>query len=218
MIIIKETDVHAKGGIVKGSRSVQFFGNITSEWARDGKKHEELRSRLRQQFEKQLPDIVKRLAETRSFISLEDTEFSDLLKEAMQAYSNGYWRSVVALIGVAGESFTEKLYCDIPDIVLDENVRITRHELLGKDDNVRENIKIAALLVYKKINKPIFDKLRRIKALRDSCVHHQLRKKPHNFHAEAKEAFNSFTEITVWYTQQIHSTINAETIVIEKAD
>ena len=130
---------------MRDTYSAQFIGNITSEWAKDEKKHEELRNKIRQNLERQIPSIIERLAETRPFLIPESVEFSNLLMEARSAYSLGYWRAVVALIGIAGESFADRIYRTIDHVVSSENMKMTRQELFGKDTNIREKNKIAAM-------------------------------------------------------------------------
>jgi hypothetical protein len=148
-----------------------LYGNRVSELAKDSKFHGKLRSELKEKFEKYLPKLIEHLSETKAFLCPAGEEFTTLLKEAQNAYGAGYWRSVIALIGVASESYTEKLYLTIDKITSTNKVDLTRIELFGKDENVRENSKLGALLLCGKIDRPIFTKLSRIKKLRDSCVH-----------------------------------------------
>lgn len=187
--------------------SSQFIGDITSEWARDVNKHEELRNNIRQKFERQMPSIIERLAGTKPFIIPESFEFSNLLIEARSAYLMGFWRAVVALIGVAGESFTDRLYQTIDNVVSGGNIQMKRQELFGKDENIREKNKIAALLFCNKIEKPIYTKLCRIKTLRDSYVHPK--KKLCDMQSEAKEALNTFIEIMGWHVNKTVGTIRS---------
>lgn len=178
----------------------QFIGDITSEWAKDVDRHEELSNNIRQKLEKQMPSIIERIAETRPFLIPENIEFSNLLIEAKSAYSFGFWRAVIALIGVAGESFTDRLYRTIDHVISTANIKMERQELFGKDENVRGKNKIAALLFCNIIEKPIYKKLCRIKKLRDSYVHPT--KGVHDVHSEAKEALNTFIEIMDWYVDK----------------
>lgn len=183
---------------MRDQHMAQFIGDITSEWAKDVDRHEELSNNIRQKIEKQMPSIIKRIAETRPFLIPENFEFSNLLIEAKSAYSFGFWRSVIALIGVAGESFTDRLYQTINNVISSGNFQMKRQELFGNDDNVRGKNKIAALLFCNIIEKPIYNKLCRIKRLRDSYVHPK-KGKIHDAHSEAKEALNTFIEIMDWY-------------------
>ena len=186
---------------MQDAKYTQFFGDVTPELAKDKRKHKELQNSIRRDLEKQVPYIIERLAETRSFLIPEGIEYSDLLVEASSAYSMGYWRSVIALIGVAGESFTDDIYHTIDYIISSENTRMTRQELFGEDTNIRERNKRAALLFCRKIEKPIYNKLCRIKTLRDSYVHPK--KKAHDMHSDAKEALNTFIEIMDWYVDKV---------------
>lgn len=126
--------------------TAQFIGDITSEWAKDVNKHEEISKDIRQKLEKQIPSMIERIAETRPYIIPENLEFSNLLVEAKSAYSFGFWRAVIALIGVAGESFTDRLYQTINHITSIENIKMKRQDLFGNDEYVRGKNKIAALL------------------------------------------------------------------------
>lgn len=178
----------------------QFIGDITSEWAKDVNRHEELSNNIRQNIEKQLPSIIERIAETRPFLIPENLEFSDLLIEAKSAYSFGFWRAVIALIGVAGESFSNRLYQTINHVISNGGIQLKRQELFGNDENVSEKSKIAALLFCNIIEKPVYTKLCRIKKLRDHYVHPI--KGVHNVHSEAKEALNTFIEIMDWHVNR----------------
>jgi len=186
--------------IMQDQYTAQFIGDITSEWAKDVNKHEELSNDIRQKLEKQIPSMIERIAETRPYLIPEYLEYSNLLVEAKSAYSFGFWRAVIALIGVAGESFTDRLYQTVNHVTSIENIQMKRQELFGNDEYVRGNNKIAALLFCNIIEKPIYTKLCRIKKLRDSYVHPT--KRVHDVHSEAKETLNTFIEIMDWYVNK----------------
>ncbi len=168
---------------MQDSKSFQFIGDLTSDYARDKSKHEEIRNDFRKSLEQQLPLMIDRLSEIGTILIPEGKEFSDLLTEAKSAYVMGYWRAVVALIGVAGESFTDSLCRTIDS---------------GKNIPAKE--KIAALLSCNKIEAHISDRLLTIKRLRNSCVHPK--KMQNDMHPEAKEALNAFIEIMDWHTNK----------------
>jgi len=191
---------------------VEFYGNIVSEYARDPEKYEELRMELSEKFNKKLPSIMRNLSETSPCISKDDEEFTSLLKEAIEAYSQSHWRAVIALIGVAGESFTNQMYEQISDFTSIKGVKMGRMDLLGKDEHVNERIKIAALRFCNEIDDSVYTQLLKIKDFRDHCVHPQ--RKKHQWHNEAKESLNSFIRITNWNSQKMYNNSKHKNIEI----
>ena len=60
--------------------------------------------------------MVSRLAEVDPIITLEVGAYIDFMREAVDAVQFGLWRAVVALIGIAAESFTDTLYNQVNNV------------------------------------------------------------------------------------------------------
>jgi len=104
------------------------------------------------------------------------------------------------------------MYERIGDFTSNTGVKMERDDLFGKNRNVNEKIKIAALKFCNGIDDAIYKKLLKIKKLRDNCIHPQ--KKEHEWHNEARESLNSFIEITNWNSQKMYNNIKPKNIEI----
>jgi len=131
----------------------------------------QLEAELKEQLINEVPQMVSRLAELEAFITIEVGEYIDFMREAVEAFQFRLWRAVVALIGIAAESFTDTLYSHIKHVTSTGGVSISKEKLFGRDDYMPEERKLAVLLVFGVILSDDFMRLRRIKRLRDQYVH-----------------------------------------------
>lgn len=141
--------------------------------AKNEKLRPQLENRLRDELVKTVPAMVARLAELEPLITREVGEYTNFLMEAQSAFQFGLWRGVVALIGIAAENFTDSLYNQITRVKSATGEEIAKDELFGRDDYMPEQRKLAVLRLFGLLDKSSYNKLVRIKKLRDLYVHPQ---------------------------------------------
>jgi hypothetical protein len=115
--------------------------------------------------------MVTRLAELEPIITPEVGEYIDFMREAVDAYQLGLWRAVVALIGIATENFTDTLYEGVKNVRSSTGTTISKEKLFGREDYMPEERKLAVLHTFGIIQQDDYDRLRKIKKLRDKYVH-----------------------------------------------
>jgi hypothetical protein len=150
---------------------VSAFIDLEPNWAKDEKlrhKHEE---ELKEQLIHDVPQMISRFAEIDAIITLEVGDYIDFMREAVDAYKFGLWRAVVALIGIAAESFTDTLYIQVKDVQSTSGVSMSKEILFGRDDYMPEERKLAVLCTFGIILSEDYERLRKIKRLRDKYVH-----------------------------------------------
>jgi hypothetical protein len=160
-----------EGRLCMNNQLISTFIDLEPNWA----KHEKLRLQYEEELKKRLtsgvPQMISRLAELDPIITLEVGEYISFMREAVEAFQFGLWRAVVALIGIASESFTDTLYSQVKDVKSISGVSIPKDKLFGRDDYMPEERKLAVLYILGFILSKDYDRLRRIKKLRDKYVH-----------------------------------------------
>lgn len=156
---------------------------------------------LRPQYEAQLREelingvskMVDRTAELEYILTLEIGTYIDFWREAREAYISGLWRAVIALNGIAAESFTDTLYAKVKNVKAPSGVSLSKTTLFGDENHMPEDRKLAVLYLLNFIEKEDYDKLKNIKSIRDKYVHPN--GKPTDVEADAKEINRLFQSI-----------------------
>ena len=154
-------------------REVRTYVNLEPNWARRPELRPQFEEEIKSQLIKDVPAMVSRLAELGPLISSEVGEYAELMMEAERAFMHGFWRAVVALVGCAAEGFTDKLYDRIKQVKSVSGEGVSKEKLFGKDGSVPALRKLTVLKAFGLIDKAAYQKLLRIKKLRDSYVHPQ---------------------------------------------
>lgn len=135
--------------------------------ARDPETRSEIENELKQELMEDVPAMVTRLAR------LEDIFATDVegafLCEAVEAFQYGLWRAVIGLVGIVAERLVDDLYARLKPLTSRDGKQISKTELLGQ--RPLERSKLAILCVSGVIKSAHYDKLVRIKKLRDLYVH-----------------------------------------------
>lgn len=145
--------------------------DFTPIHAKDEKLRPQLEESLKEQLVNDVPAMVSRLAKLEQLITVELDEYTDLLVEARLAFQYGLWRGVVALIGITAEKFTDSIYSQIKQVRSLDGEEIDKKRIFGDDAHVPEKRKLEILRFFGLITSPSFDKLIKIKKLRDKYVH-----------------------------------------------
>ena len=152
-------------------RLISTFIDFEPNHARDERLCPQYEAGLKEQLVHNVPQMVSRLTEVDPIITLEVGAYIDFMREAVDAFQFGLWRAVVALIGIAAESFTDTLYNQVNNVKSSSGVNIPKEKLFGRDDYMPEERKLAVLFTFGIILSEDYEKLRTIKKLRDQYVH-----------------------------------------------
>ena len=129
----------------------------------------QLEDSLKQKLIQEIPAMVERVAMLENLITLEvEVNF---MMEAREAFQYGLWRAAIGLIGIVAEKFTDGLYTQLKSVVPRDGKQISKAELLGERPSERS--KLAILYVSGIISQAHYDKLVKIKELRNLYVHPQ---------------------------------------------
>ncbi len=172
---------------------VSGFIDLIPNHAKNEMLRPQYESELKEQLVNNVPQMVSRLAELDPIITLEVGEYIDFMREAVDAFQFGLWRAVVALIGIAAESFTDTLYSRSKNVTSTSGVSISKEKLFGRDDYMPEERKLAVLFVFGIILSDDYERLRRIKRLRDQYVHP--RGKAPDVEKDAREVIRLFRSV-----------------------
>ena len=173
------------------NKIVSAFIDFQPNWAKNEKLRMQFENRLKSRLSQEVPAMVERLKKLEWLMTLELGEYADCMKEASEAFMYGLWRAVVSLIGIAAERFTDGLYSQLQWIILKDKKRISKSELLGQRPSERS--KLAMLLISGLVDSAVYDKLVRIKELRDFYVHPQ--RKARNAEKDALTAMRLFRSV-----------------------
>ncbi len=172
---------------------ISAFIDLEPNWAKDERLRLQYEEELKKRLTSDVPQMISRLAEIDAIITLEVGEYIYFMKEAVEAFQFGLWRAVVALIGIASESFTDTLYSQVKDVKSTSGVNISKEKLFGRDDYMPEERKLAILFIFSIILSEDYERLRRIKKLRDKYVHPK--GKTSSVEQDAREAIRLFRSI-----------------------
>ena len=129
----------------------------------------QLEDGLKQKLIQEIPAMMERVAMLENLITLEVEV--DFMFEAREAFQYGLWRAAIGLIGIVAERLTDGLYTQLKTVISRDGKQISKTELLGERPSERS--KLAALYVSGIISQAHYDKLVKIKKLRDFYVHPQ---------------------------------------------
>ncbi|MBI2328266.1 MAG: hypothetical protein HYU85_01220 [Chloroflexi bacterium] len=169
-----------------------FIDFIPNE-ARNEMLRPQYESELKERLINDVPNMVSRLAELDPIITIEVGEYIDFMREAVDAFQFGLWRAVVALIGIAAESFTDTLYSEFKNVTSTSGVSMTKEKLFGRDDYIPEERKLAVLFTFGTISSNDYERLRKIKNLRDRYVHPK--EKAPSVEKDAREVIRLFRSV-----------------------
>lgn len=142
--------------------------DTTSNAIKNPEVKKQIEDSLREDFEKELPEVIKRMEEVLSFLTHEVGIYSKLLREAKRCYEEGLYCSSLAMIGITAERFCLELSENI-------NFKINDNEI-SEEDLFNRPIKSQwlrlSLLEKAKIIKPeIYEKLKEIDTIRNKYIH-----------------------------------------------
>lgn len=152
---------------------VETYIDLLPTHAKKQELRPQLENDLKDELVRAVPAMVSRLAELEPLITREVGEYINFLMEARSAFQFGLWRGVVALIGIAAENFTDSLFSQIMVVKSVAGEEIAKDKLFGRDGYVPEQRKLEVLRLFGLVNKSSYEKLVRIKKLRDLYVHPQ---------------------------------------------
>lgn len=173
------------------NKPVLAFIDFQPNWAKNKKLRTQFENTLKSRLSQEVPAMVERLKRLEWLMTLELGEYADFMKEASEAFMYGLWRATVSLVGIAAERFTDGLYSQLQWIILKDKKRISKSELLGQRPSERS--KLAMLVVSDLVDSAVYDKLVKIKKLRDSYVHPQ--RKARNVEKDALDAMRLFRDV-----------------------
>jgi hypothetical protein len=128
----------------------------------------QIEKNLRKDFEKELPNRLKRMGKVPSFITTDVGIYTQLFEEAKQCYNSGLYHATIAMIGIATERFSIELSTKII-FKINEN-KITEKDLFGRD--IQKQWLRLDLLEKSKVLKPEYvKKLKKIEIIRNKYVH-----------------------------------------------
>jgi hypothetical protein len=70
----------------------------------------QIEEQLRNQFEKSMPEVIKRMAEIPALLTADVGLYSQFLDEAKNCYLSGLFRASVSMIGMASERFVIEIF------------------------------------------------------------------------------------------------------------
>ena len=141
--------------------------DIRPSYARDPETRPQIENELKQELMEDVPAMVARLARLEDIFAT-DVE-GEFLSEAVEAFQYGLWRAVIGLVGIVAERLVDDLYTQLKPVTSRDGKQISKTELLG--ERPLERSKLAMLCVSGLIKSAHYDKLVRIKKLRDLYVH-----------------------------------------------
>lgn len=130
-----------------------------------------LEQELKDRCVAEVPSMISRMAELDEIMTTDLGDYVDFFAEARQAFLQGLWRSVVALIGIAAESFRSDLYAQIRYVGSASGKEVPKENIFGREDALSEKRKLEILKLFGVITPASHDKLSKIKKLRDRYVH-----------------------------------------------
>ena len=141
--------------------------NTTSNIIKFPEIKKQIEDNLRDKLEKSIPDRLKRMGEIPSFITHEVGFYSQLLNEAEDCYESGLYYATISMIGIATERFCMELEEKIK-LKINDN-EIGKDILFGK--KLKQFKRLDLLRIGKLINNETFDRLNKIKDIRDKYIH-----------------------------------------------
>ncbi|SFG83674.1 hypothetical protein [Oribacterium sp. WCC10] len=128
---------------------------LRKEYIKRDKKY--LAQIIQDRIAKDIDNIVNRWYELNDIghIPVEE-KFLDLLKEAEQLYSFGYYTGAVAIVGIATEEYSKFLYC----------------KYIGGVDKLTQKDRIDELQKFNHISNILKNKLHDIRKIRNECMHY----------------------------------------------
>lgn len=175
---------------------------VTFDFTSNALKNLGIRKQVKEQwtsyFVKSLPDMIKREMKVKAFITDKMGDYHKLLREARVCYRNGFFHSCIAMVGITAERFaveaSENLDFKINDIKTSEK------ELFDKELSQYRRLRI--LLKAKILNSEEFDKLDKIRDIRNKYIHFKESKNPAR---DALKVLNLMYEV-ITRIEAIHKT------------
>ena len=176
--------------VKKKDKGVLTYINLEPTHAKDPRLRPKLEEDIKTELTTGVPEMVSRLAKLEPLISHEVGEYADFIMEADRAFMHGLWRGVIALVGIAAEGFTDSLYGQITHVRSATGEEIAKEKLFGRDDYMPRQRTLEVLRLFGLIDNGTYDKLVRIRKLRDMYVHPQVN--GHDSERDAQECMTLF--------------------------
>jgi len=127
----------------------------------------QIEDNLRQNFEMELPETIKRMGETSSFITAEVGFYSKLLNDAKECYRLGLYYATISMIGITAERFSIELSEKV-EFKINEK-KILEEDLFDK--SLKQSLRLILLKKAEIIKLEIYNKLKEISEIRNKYVH-----------------------------------------------
>jgi hypothetical protein len=128
----------------------------------------QIEDQLRNNFEKDLPNVLKRMGEIPSFLTADVGFYSKLLEEAKKCYRSGLYYATVSMVGIASERFAIELAEKMKFKVNEQE--ITERDLF--EAPIQKQLRRLNLLAKSKVLKEKYaEKLKEIDAIRNKYIH-----------------------------------------------
>lgn len=128
----------------------------------------QIEKELRNNFEKELPNRLKRMGEIPSFITADVGVYSKLLDEAKECYKLGLYHATIAMVGITAERFAIELFEKI-------KFKINESEIIEKNlfgAKIQKQKRRINLLEKSHLLKPKYaEKLKEVYKIRNKYVH-----------------------------------------------
>ena len=174
------------------NKLVSAFIDLEVNHAKDPRLRPQFEAELKEELVNKVPQMASRLAELDHIITVEVGQYIHFMTEATEAYKFGLWRAVIALVGIAAESFIDALYGHLKTILSKSGEHVRKEDLFG-ETNVPEARKITVLFTYGMIPADDYKRLLSIRELRRQYVHPK--GKALNPQNDAKKSIKLFREI-----------------------
>lgn len=171
-------------------RTEQVYFDMLPNLVKSEEGRQKLKEVLLQKHQEHVEDSVERVTELTPFWTTEIGSYVNYLDEANWLYIFGFDRAVVAMVGVAAESFAAALY-DRVRVQAMEGGTMKKAKIFGHPNQKR---RIEILYAVGVISESVRQDLQEIRALRNLYVHPDPARTP-DPRRDARRCLNLFREV-----------------------
>ncbi len=172
------------------------------------KDFEQFEDSFKARYESNVKDVVKRLTKVKSFISFENGDWTDFYQETKDAFSMGYYRSVVALVGIMAEAYSEMIFDKIQ--IKSRSGLCNNSKLFGEKDRIRQARRLDIIKELGGLEEKDFNKLKYIAKTRNRLLHRFKEKVSEDV---ALKVLNSFLEVIESKISNKHTLKNGKNVL-----
>ncbi len=149
-------------------KGIPIYIDTTSRALSVSKKvREQISNQIKNKLMNEIPEIIKREKNIRALMTDELGDYLMLLREAKEVYKLGYFHSAIAMVGIAVERFSIELESHLRFEI--NGNPITQKNLIGNHFNQYKRLRL--LKKANLITQDAFDKLEKIRVIRNKYVH-----------------------------------------------